>query len=104
VGLVPLLVVMEGVRRLHVPLLDHSLEEEEADRVPLDDFPPLTEQMVVLACLYSLWGYTSLQSHKIFTLDGSTVKRNFILICIANDLIQLNHNHMLYINLGIYLK
>jgi hypothetical protein len=52
VGMVPLLDVMEGVQRLQVPLLDHSLEE--ADGVPLNAVPPLMEQTVLLACLYSL--------------------------------------------------
>jgi hypothetical protein len=54
VGMVPLLAVMVGVQTLHVPLLDHSLAAEEAYGAPLVAVPPLMEQMVLLACLYSL--------------------------------------------------
>lgn len=54
VGMMQLLAVMEGVQGLLAPLLDHNLEEEEADGVPLDDLPPLLEQMLLSACLYSL--------------------------------------------------
>jgi hypothetical protein len=54
VGMVPLLAVMEEVQSLHVPLLDHSLEGVGEDEAPGVAVPPLMEQLVLLACFYSL--------------------------------------------------
>jgi hypothetical protein len=52
--MVPLLAVMEEVQNLHVPSPDHSLEGVEAYGAPRIAVLPIMQQMVLLACFYSL--------------------------------------------------